>query len=237
MYRLAQLGFSQSYTYFTWRNSAWEMRRYLEELNGWPVKNFFRANLWPNTPDILHETLQKGGRPAFMLRALLASTLAGSWGIYGPAFELLEHQPAKPGSEEYLDSEKYEIKRWDLNRSDSLRDVMTLLNGIRRAHAALQRDRPLTFHNTDNDRLLCYSKRADWSGVDDTIIVVANFNTAGREAGWIDLNLAALGIAPDQEYEVRDVFAGGSFRWRGARNYVELDPAVTPGHVLEVRRP
>ncbi len=156
MYELAKLGFSQSYTYFTWRNTKRELTEYFTELAA--RREYFRPNLWPNTPDILHEYLQFGGRPAFMCRAVLAATLGASYGIYGPAFELLEAQPREPGAEEYRDSEKYQVRSWDLRRDDSLGEFLARLNTIRRDNSALQSDANLRFHDVDNEQLICYSK-------------------------------------------------------------------------------
>src|SRR5581483_10912340 len=158
MYRLAKLGFTQSYTYFTWRNGKQELTEYFTELTRTKVREFFRPNLWPNTPDILHAHLQHGGRPAFMNRLVLAATLGASYGIYGPAFELCVNVPREPGSEEYLNSEKYEIKRWDIDHPDSLRPLITRMNRIRHENPALQANDGLVFHYTDNEALLCYSK-------------------------------------------------------------------------------
>src|SRR5206468_5976316 len=158
MHRLAKLGFTQSYTYFTWRNTKAELTEYFTELAQDPSREYFRPNVWPNTPDILHEYLQRGGRPAFVVRAVLAATLAANYGMYGPAFELMERTPREPGSEEYLNSEKYEIKRWDRERPDSLRGLISKLNEVRKENPALQSDWSLRFHPTDNEQLLCYSK-------------------------------------------------------------------------------
>jgi starch synthase (maltosyl-transferring) len=237
MYHLAKLGFTQSYTYFAWRNHRWDLTQYLQELGASPVRHFFRPNFWPNTPDILTEMLQHGGRPAFMMRAVLAATLAANWGIYGPAFELLEHEPREPGSEEYLHSEKYELRSWDLERADSLRHVIARLNAIRREHPALQRDRSLRFHATDNESLLCYSKRARGAdGADDVVLTIVNLDPWHRQAGWTALDVEALGVAADEDFRVRDLLSGGWHQWHGARNYVELEPGVTPAHVFEVVR-
>ncbi|MBX6363414.1 MAG: alpha-1,4-glucan--maltose-1-phosphate maltosyltransferase [Gemmatimonadetes bacterium] len=158
MYRLAKLGFSQSYTYFAWRNARWEIEEYFTELTRTSVREFLRPNLWPNTPDILTEALQHGGRPTFIARLVLAATLGASYGIYGPAFELMENRAREPGSEEYLNSEKYEIRHWSLERPDSLAPLIARINRIRRENPALQSDRSLRFHRVDNDRLICYSK-------------------------------------------------------------------------------
>src|SRR5213075_1672163 len=149
MHRLAKLGFTQSYTYFTWRNTKQELVEYFTELTQTASREYFRPNVWPNTPDILHEALHTGGRPAFIVRVVLAATLAANYGIYGPAYELLEHTPREPGSEEYLNSEKYEIRHWYLERSDSLAPLIARVNRIRRANPALQADWSLHFHPVD----------------------------------------------------------------------------------------
>lgn len=226
MYGLAKRGFSQSYTYFTWRNTGYELREYLTELTGGPPRHFFRANLWPNTPDILHEHLQHGGRPAFAARAVLAATLAASWGVYGPAFELCEHEPRSPGSEEYLDSEKYQIRHWALDDPTSLSGLLAQLNRIRRDNPALQRDTTLRFHSTTDDNLLCYSKTADDG--DNVIVVVVNLDPHGVHEGMVDLDLPDL----DGPYGVHDLLSDEHYDWHGRRNYVRLDPTVRSAHVL-----
>ena len=240
MYHLAKLGFTQSYTYFAWRNQCWELTQYLEELTHTPVRHYFRQNFWPNTPDILTETLQHGGRPAFMMRAVLAATLAANWGVYGPAFELLEHVPREPGSEEYLHSEKYQLRCWDLERADSLRHVLARLNRVRRDHPALQRDHSIRFHPTDNDQLLCYSKRANGrragAPMDDVLLMVVSLDPWHRQSGWTHLHLDALGIGSDESFQIHDLMGGGWYRWHGEHNFVELDPTVSPAHVFEVIR-
>ena len=233
MYRLAKLGFSQSYTYFTWRNTPRELAEYLTEVANPPVAEFFRPNLWPNTPDILHEYLQHGGRPAFAIRLVLAATLGASYGIYGPAFELGEATPRDPGTEEYLDSEKYQVRHWDLDDPRSLAPLIRRVNAIRNAHSALQRNGGLRFHPIDNDRLLAYSKRAP---AGDLILVVVNLDPSNAQAGTLDLPLAELGIDDDAPYSVVDLLTGDAFSWQGPRNGVALDPAVGPAHVFEVRR-
>jgi len=234
MYRLAKLGFSQSYTYFTWRTGKQELIEYFEEITRPPVSDIFRPNVWPNTPDILHESLQHGGRPAFALRAVLASTLSASYGIYGPAYELAERLPREPGSEEYLDSEKYQLRHWDLDREDSLAPLIGRLNAIRRSHSALQSNERLVFHETSGDHLLAYSKRtADGS---DVVLTVVNLDPLHAHAGTVRLDLAAVGLDPGATYEVHDLLDGVTYRWWGATNYVELAPPVRPAHVFEVRR-
>jgi starch synthase (maltosyl-transferring) len=233
MHRLAKLGFSQSYTYFAWRTSAWELREYFTELTSDPGRQYFRPNVWPNTPDILTEYLQHGGRPAFVNRLVLATTLAATYGIYGPAFELAVAEPREPGSEEYLHSEKYEIRRWDRDAPHSLRPLITRLNCIRRAHPALQHDRNLVFHGVDNDQLLCYSKATDDRR--DVVLSVVNLDPHHRHTGWLALDLAALGVH-DQPFTVDDLLCGESFDWRGAHPFVALDPKGTAAHVFHVRR-
>jgi starch synthase (maltosyl-transferring) len=234
MHRLAKLGYTQSYTYFAWRNSKHELTEYFSELANGPGREYFRPNVWPNTPDILTEALQIGGRAVFMQRIALAATLAASYGIYGPAYELMEHQPREPGSEEYLDSEKYQLRHWDLERADSLRGYIATLNRIRRDNPALQSDRGLVFHRTDNDQLLAYGKQtADRS---NQIVCVVNLDPHHTHSGWVELDLAALGIAPDLPYQMHDLLSGARYLWSGARNFVQLDPQRSPAHVFRLRR-
>ena len=230
MYRLAQLGFDQSYTYFAWRTTKAELEAYFTELTQADVRDFFRPSLWTNTPDILTEYLQTGGRPAFLVRFVLAATLGANYGVYGPAFELLEHRPREPGSEEYLNSEKYEVKVWDLDRPDSLRDVITRVNRARRENPALQGDGNLRFHATDNDQILCYSKRAR----DNVVLIVVNLDPRWTQSGWTQLDLDALGLRPEEAFEVQDLLTDERYTWRGPRNYVELHPQKMPAHVLRV---
>jgi starch synthase (maltosyl-transferring) len=234
MYRLAKLGFTQSYTYFAWRNARWELAEYFTEITRPPVVEFFRANVWPNTPDILTERLQYGGRPAFAQRLVLAATLAASYGIYGPPFELAEHVAREPGSEEYLDSEKYQLRRWDLDRPDSLAELVARVNRIRRENPALQSDRSLRFHGTDNEQLLCYSKASE--GGENVVLMVVNLDPHHLQAGWVELDLPELGLKAGEGFQVHDLLSGARYLWQGARNYVQLDPASTPAHVFRVRR-
>ncbi len=234
MYRLAKLGFTQSYTYFAWRNTAAEITSYFEELTRPPVCDFLRANLWPNTPDILTEYLQLGGRAAFVSRLVLAATLGGNYGIYGPAFELCESVPREPGSEEYLDSEKYEIRRWDRDRPESLRDLIARVNRIRRDNPALQSDRGLRFHASDNPQILCYSKATP--DRDDVLLTAVNLDPHHTQAGWVDVATAELGIEAGESYQVHDLISGARYLWSGTRNFVELDPRIVPAHIFRVRR-
>jgi starch synthase (maltosyl-transferring) len=234
MYRLAKLGFTQSYTYFAWRTTKADLMEYFTELTHGEVHEYFRPNLWPNTPDILTEELQHGGRPAFMARFLLASTLGASYGIYGPAFELCENSPRETGSEEYLDSEKYEIKQWNIEREDSLKEFIGLVNRIRRENPALHSDQSLHFHATDNDQLMCYSKSTpDGSNV---ILVVVNLSPYHTHAGWVQLNLEHLWVDPHHPFQVQDLLTNAYYHWDGPRNYVEINPHSTPAHIFCVRR-
>ncbi|HWB13608.1 MAG TPA: alpha-1,4-glucan--maltose-1-phosphate maltosyltransferase [Pirellulales bacterium] len=232
MYELAKRGFTQSYTYFTWRNTSHELRQYFGELTQTSVREFLRPNLWPNTPDILPEYLQAGGRPAFMARLVLAATLGASYGIYGPAFELCENRPREPGSEEYLNSEKYQITHWDIKRGDSLAEFIGRVNQIRRQNPALENDTSLEFHDTTNDQLLCYSKQSG----SNLVIVVVNLDPYHRHSGWLEIPSARLGTEAKRPYQAHDLLGGGRYLWHGERNYVELDPQVVPAHVFVVRR-
>jgi starch synthase (maltosyl-transferring) len=234
MHRLAKLGFTQSYTYFTWRNSKRELTDYLTELSQHDSREYFRPNLWPNTPDILHEYLQFGGRPAFVARVTLAATLSANYGIYGPAFELLEREPKEPGSEEYLNSEKYEVRQWDLGRAESLHRYIARLNRIRRDNAALQTDWNLRFHGVDNEELICYSKTT--ADLDNIIVTVVNLDPHHRQSGFVELPLDEWDMAAGQVYQVHDLLSDARYLWTGRRNYVALDPEGSQAHVFRLRR-
>ena len=230
MYRLAKLGFTQSYTYFTWRNTQNELTEYMTELTGTPVRDFFRPNFWPNTPDILHEYLQTGGRAAFMARLVLAATMSSNYGIYGPAYELCEDVPREEGSEEYLNSEKYEIKNRDLHDPASLRPFISRVNAIRKENPALQANDGLQFHATQNDRLICYSKSTP--DKKNVIITVVNLDPTWTQAGFVELPTEELGIDVRHPYQMVDLLTGAEFTWQGPRNYVELRPHEVPAHIL-----
>ena len=232
MYRLAKAGLTQSYTYFTWRRTKAEMVEYFEELTQTDVREFFRPNLWLNTPDILMDYLQEGGRPFFVSRYILAATLGANCGIYGPAFELGENEPREPGSEEYLNAEKYEIKRWDLEKPDSLKELIAAVNRIRKKNPALQSDWSLRFHAVDNDRLICYSKQT--GDRTNTVLTVVNLAPVNTESGWVNLSLEALGLDANEFYQVHDLLTDAKYAWRGARNYVELDPKKISAHIFRV---
>jgi len=235
MFRLAKLGFSQSYTYFAWRNTAPELYQYFTELARPPIREFFRPNLWPNTPDILTEYLQTGGRPAFMARLVLAATLGASYGIYGPAFELCEGRAREQGSEEYLDSEKYQLRSWDREDPDNLRELITLVNEIRRENPALQTDRGLRFHPTENDQLLAYTKST--SDHADVLLTVVNVDPHHTQTGMVTLPLGEFGIETERPYQAHELLSGAHYLWNGPRNYVEINPHSMPAQIFRFRRP
>ncbi len=235
MHRLAKLGYTQSYTYYAWRNTQWELSEYLTEICQGEGREYFRPNFWPNTPDILTEALQFGGKPAFMARLMMAATMTANYGIYGPAYEMMEHVAVKHGSEEYLDSEKYQLRQrgfQDLDGPDSLREFITRVNQIRQRNPALQSDWNLQLHSVDNEQILCYSKAtADRANV---ILVVVNLDPNYTQAGWTGLNLEALGIESAQPFQVHDLLTGAHYLWNGPRNYVELNPHRMPAHLFRV---
>lgn len=236
MYRLAKLGFSQSYTYFTWRNAKGELTDYFTELTQSPVREFFRPNLWPNTPDILNEYLQRGGRAGFQIRLILAATLGASYGIYGPAFELHEAVPREPGSEEYRDSEKYQLRYWDINRPDSLAGLIAKVNRIRREHPALQQDWNLTFFDCTDEHLLCYGKQEG----DDTVIVAVNLDPHNVHSGTLTLPLERFGLKADQGYPMDDLLNDQHQLWQGPSHVISVDPndaSRYPAHIYLMRKP
>ena len=242
MYSLAKGGFTQSYTYFTWRTTKPELQEYFEELTTPPVSDFFRPNVWPNTPDILHEQLQVADpiqrRAIFQQRVILAATLSSSYGIYGPAYELLEWRPAKPspgktGSEEYLDSEKYQIRTWDHTSPDSIAPLITQLNQIRRNNPALQHNETLHFHPCENPQILCYSKStADHA---NTILIAVNLDPKTEQAAIINLAMDKLGLPWQGAFEVEDLLTGARYTWHDQWNYVALKPAAT-AHIFRIVR-
>ena len=229
---LAKAGFTQSYTYFTWRNSRAEIEEYFTELTRTPMREYFRPNLFPNTPDILPVYLQEGGRPAFMIRAVLAATLSGVYGIYS-GFELCENA-ALPGREEYLDSEKYQYKGRDWNAPGNIKPLITRLNALRLENPALQQTNNLAFFGSDNPTILCYRK---WSqDGDNAVMVIVTTDFRNAQSGWIDVPTGDLGLAPDSPYQVEDLLTGEIFSWRGARNFISLDPSRRITHILRVKR-
>jgi starch synthase (maltosyl-transferring) len=234
MHRLAKLGFSQSYTYFTWRNSKQELTEYFTELALGAGHEYYRPNVWPNTPDILPETLQSGLRPVYAARLILAATLSANYGIYGPTYELMESTPREPGSEEYRNSEKYQLRHWSLDRPDSLRSLIARMNQIRRENSALQSNAGLHFCKIDNEQLIAYLKLDAASG--NAILVVVNLDPHHPQSAWLDLDVEALNFDLEQPYQVHDLLSDQRYIWRGRLNYVLLDPGRSPAHVFRLRR-
>ena len=234
MHRLAKLGFSQSYTYFTWRNTKQELTDYFTELSLGPGRQYYRPNVWPNTPDILPETLQSGLRPMYAARLILAATLSANYGIYGPTYELMESTPREPGSEEYRDSEKYQLRHWTLERADSLWSLIARMNRIRRENAALQADTGLHFCKVDNDQLIAYLKVDAASS--NVILTVVNLDPHQPQSGWVDLDVESLKLDPAQPYQVHDLLSDQRYIWRGRYNYVLLEPHRSPAHVFRLRK-
>ncbi|MFO0892894.1 MAG: alpha-1,4-glucan--maltose-1-phosphate maltosyltransferase [Isosphaeraceae bacterium] len=236
MRRLAKGGYTQSYTYFTWRNTKRELTEYLAELTQSESAEYMRGNLFANTPDILPEFLQHGGRPSFIIRLVLAATLGATYGIYGPPFEQCVGTPVRPGSEEYLNSEKYQVVHWDLDVSWSLRDYIARVNEIRRQNPALQQNRGLRFFEVDNDALLCYGKSTP--DMANLIVVVVNLDPHHTHSGWVRLPVydLHLGSGITESYQVHDLISDERFLWNGPSNFVKLDPNVNPAHILQVRR-
>jgi starch synthase (maltosyl-transferring) len=238
---LAKAGFTQSYTYFTWRNSAHDLREYLTELTKTELQEYMRPNFFANTPDILHEYLQTGGRAAFEVRLILAALLAASYGIYS-GFELCENAPVRPGSEEYLDSEKYQLRPRDWTGADTLRELIARVNQIRRDYPALQQNATLNFHVTDNPHFLFFSKSEPSAPSDPParrpsprVFVVANTDPHWTQQGWVQIPIWEMGIAPRTRFVVEDLLDGARYTWRGDWNYVKLDPTERVAHVLVVR--
>jgi starch synthase (maltosyl-transferring) len=233
MHRLAKLGFTQSYTYFTWRTGRDEMAAYLEEVTSPPVSDFFRPNFWPNTPDILHETLQTGGRPMFLVRLALAALSVGNWGIYGPAMELLAATPREPGSEEYLDSEKYEIKAWNLDAPESLAPFIRRLNELRRSEPALATNRPPAIQAVDDAEILAFSRYDPASG--NRILVVVSMQPREPRSGRVCLDPAALGLADMSAVTAHDLLSGATDRWPLPAVSIECTPAE-PVRIFRLER-
>jgi starch synthase (maltosyl-transferring) len=234
MNRLAKLGFTQSYTYFTWRNTKQEFTAYLKELSQGEIREYFRPNFWPNTPDILPEFLQYDGRASFLIRLVLAATLSSNYGIYGPPFELHVNE-ALSDKEEYRDSEKYEIRYWDVESlPDNLRDFIARINKIRRENKALQMTWNVSFHEADNDFLLFYIKKTE--DLSNIILLIVNLDPFRTQSGHVKLPLKELGIAPGQTYLVTDLISDDKYIWQGESNYIELNPELLPAHILRLHR-
>jgi starch synthase (maltosyl-transferring) len=234
MHRLAKIGFDQSYTYFAWRYEKWDLTEYFNELAHGPGRAYFRPNVWPNTPDILARSLQHGGHASFVARLVLAGGLSANYGIYGPVFELMWDTPASPDSEEYLHSEKYEVHHHDWDDPRSLAELITRVNLARRAHPALQRDRGLRFLPVDNEQIIAWRKSDD-SGA-DVVLGVVNLDPRNAQMGVVEAALGDLGFAEGESFAVHDVLTGATYRWQSGPNFVQLDPAGIPAHLLVLER-
>jgi starch synthase (maltosyl-transferring) len=232
MQTLAKLGFTQSYTYFTWRNYKHEIIEYLTELTHTGMADYYRPNFWPNTPDILHEYLQRGDRPAFRVRLVLAALLSPSWGMYS-GYELVENVPLHQGSEEYFESEKYRYKPRDWDQPDSLVPDITRINQIRRRFTAFHELRNLWFHHIGNDQMLCFSK----IGPNRTgaVLVIVNLDPFNPQEATTWLDLWQLGLEHAGPFEAYDLLTDRSYIWHGPENYVRLDPTHEAAHVLALR--
>ena len=233
MERLAKIGFNQSYTYFTWRNNPYEMREYMEELTKTPLRDYFRPNFWPNTPDILPPILTHGGEPAFIFRLILAATLSSNYGLYGPVYEFGLNTPY-PGKEEYLDSEKYEIKNWDWFKDTRIKEIITRINKIRKDNPALQDTYNVHFADSGNPNILCYGKYDKASK--NTIIVAVNMDPYNSQGGSVRIPLEQLGINPHVPFTVHDLLSYSRYNWQGEWNYVEMNPHQIPVHVFKVEQ-
>jgi starch synthase (maltosyl-transferring) len=230
---LAKGGFTQSYTYFTWRNAKWELEEYFTELTQTAVRHFMRPNLFANTPDILPEYLQHGGPAAFQIRLVLAATLGATYGIYGPPFERFQ-SVARPGAEEYIDNEKYQLQNWRWDQPNVFREFIALVNRIRRENPALHFDHRLRFHPTDNDQIVFYSKSTpDLSNI---VLVAVNVDPHHAQSGYVHVPLEQFGLTSGDAYQVQELLTGSYFLWQGERNYISLDPKVAASHILLLRR-
>ncbi len=234
MLRLAKGGYQQSYSYFTWRTTKWAIQEYFTELTRTEAMEVMRPNLFANTPDILHESLQVGGRPGFQIRLVLAATLGANYGIYGPPFEQCVGTPVKHGSEEYLDSEKYQVRHWDLDAPGNLRAFIARINEIRRENPALQYDRGLRFYSTDNDQVIAYGKSSpDRSNF---ILTVVNLDPNHTQSAWVRVPIHELDLGQGENYQVHDLIGDARYLWSGESNFVQLDPHACPAHIFRIRR-
>ena len=231
MKALAKVGFTQSYTYFTWRNTKWELMEYVNELAHTDMAEYYRPNFWPNTPDILPEVLQLGGHNAFLIRFLLAATLSPNYGIYS-GFELCENQPI-PGREEYLNSEKYEIRVRDWNAPGNIKPLITQVNALRREHGALRELRNIRFLHSDNDQIIAYAKDGGTGGA--TLLIAVNLDVEHPHHTTVSVPPEVVGVEPGETYRVHDLLTGDTYEW-GDRNYVRLVPGSQPAHIFRVER-
>jgi len=235
------VGYSQSYSYFTWRNNKHELQEYLLELTSSPLKHFMRPNFWPNTPDILHEEFQTGDRNRFIIRMVLASTLSSNYGMYGPAYELCEYLPVRGSKEDYLNSEKYEIKQWDIDRPGNIRAEITRINRIRKENSALQQTNDITFvrieasPGQENDQVMGYLKRSDDGG--NIILTVVSLDSSNTQGGWLRFPLELFNMPHDSQFKVEDLLSGIHYDWNGEWNYVAVNPWTMPAHIFRVTFP
>jgi starch synthase (maltosyl-transferring) len=226
---LAKIGFNQSYTYFTWRNTRHEIEQYMQELTRTEMRDYFRPNFWPNTPDILHEYLVKGGEPAHVIRLVLAATLSSSYGIYGPVYEFSINDP-HPGKEEYTHNEKYEIKNWDWNKVTRVSEVIMFINRIRRDNPALQTPWNIEFCEGDNQQIISYLRWDD--DFTNTILVVVNLDFTQVQSGYIKVPLWRLNLPHNLTFTAHDLLNNVRYSWEGEWNFVELYPQKMPVHVF-----
>ena len=234
MVRLAKGGYPQSYSYFTWRNTKSAIQEYFNELIHTDIVETMRPNLFTNTPDILNEYLHVGGRPPFQIRLVLAATLGATYGIYGPPFEQCVGTPWKPGSEEYLDSEKYQVRHWDLDAPGNLRTFITQVNAIRRANPALQFDRSLRFVTTDNDQVIAYIKATPDNA--NVILTIVNLDPHHTHSAWVQVPIWDLALGQGEQYQVHDLISDARYLWTGSSNFVQIDPSACPAHIFLIRR-
>jgi starch synthase (maltosyl-transferring) len=231
MEKLGKIGFTQSYTYFTWRNNKEEFQEYLTELTKTEMVDYFRPNFWPNTPDILPVSLEDRGEPSFIMRLVLAGTMSSNFGIYGPVFEFGLNE-AYPGKEEYTRSEKYEVKHWDWTKETKIKDVIRRLNRIRNENPALQTTWNIEFCDADNDQIICYSKDEG----DNKLLIVVNLDHDNSQTGWVKYPLSRFGLRENQPYLVKDLLTETTYTWENEWNYVALHPQTIPAHIFRLEQ-
>ena len=234
MERLGKVGFTQSYTYITWRNSREELEEYMTYLTKSPVSEYFRPNFWPNTPDILPPHLTQGGESAHIIRMIMAATLSSNWGMYGPVYEFGINQPM-PNKEEYINNEKYEVHHWDWNRRTRISETISRINLIRKENEALQYTNNLILTQADNPQIFAYAKKSPTGN--NIILVVLNLDFRWKQAGWVKVPLAELGLPTTINYQVNDLLSGHTYHWQNEWNYVELEPSSLPAHILQLDVP
>lgn len=233
MERLAKIGFTQSYTYFTWRNTKEELEEYLTELTTTNLKDYFRPNFWPNTPDILHAYLVQGGENAHIIRLILAATMSSSYGLYGPVYEFCINTP-HPGKEEYTDNEKYETKHWGWNAYTRVKEIITRVNKIRKEYAAFHTTYNIHFATTTNNQIICYCKQDKYD--ENNFIIAVNLDPHNTQSAHVNIPLEKLNLLPDSDYKVKDLLSGDIYQWHGSWNYVQLNPYEMPAHILKIEK-